>query len=146
MFLGALQALGLQSLYYVVLIQTAIFAIAATYALWAAYSWHKSLPTLLISGAILPLSPATIAWPRWVMTETLAGAAALWVFAEIFRSLALRRLRILQLSLALATATLVRWDQIWLLVPAAACAIYIDHRNPLNACRQIGIMALQQPS
>jgi hypothetical protein len=141
MFLAALQALGLQSLYYAVLAQTVIFAIAATYALWAAYTWHKSLATLLISGAILALSPVTIAWPRWVMTETLAGAMALWVFAEIFRSLTLRRLRILQLSLALAAAILVRWDQIWLLVPAAACAIYIGHRNPFNACRQIGIMS-----
>jgi len=141
MFLAALQALGLQRLYNVVLAQTIIFAIAAIYALWAANTWHKSLATLLISGAILALSPVTIAWPRWVMTETLAGAMALWVFAEIFRSLALRRLRILQLSLALATAILVRWDQIWLLVPAAACAIYMGHRNPLNVCRQIGIMS-----
>jgi hypothetical protein len=141
MFLAALQALGLQSLYYAVLAQTVIFAIAATYALWAAYTWHKSLATLLISGAILALSPVTIAWPRWVMTETLAGAAALWVFAEIFRSLALRRLRILRLSLALAAAILVRWDQIWLLIPAAACVIYIGHRNPFNVCRQIGIMS-----
>jgi hypothetical protein len=139
-FLAALQALGLQSLYYVVLAQTIIFAIAATYALWAANAWHKSLATLLISGAILALSPVTIAWPRWVMTETLAGAMALWVFAEIFRSLTLRRLRILQLSLALATAILVRWDQIWLLLPAAACAIYIGHRNPFSVCRQIGLM------
>ena len=96
--------------------------------------------TLLISGAILALSPATIAWPRWVMTETLAAASVLWVFAEISGPLALRRLRILQLSLALATATLVRWDQIWLLVPAAGCAIYMEHRNPLNMCRQIAIM------
>lgn len=140
MFLAALQALGVQSLYYVVLTQTVIFAIAATYALWAVYAWHKSLATLLMSGAILALSPATIAWPRWVMTETLAGAAALWVFAEIFRSLALKRLRILQISLALAAAILVRWDQIWLLVPAAACAIYIGYRNPFNVCRQIGII------
>jgi hypothetical protein len=138
MFLAALQALGLQSLYHAVLAQTVTFAIAATYALWA---WHKSLATPLISGAILALSPVTIAWPRWVMTETLAGAMALWVFAEIFRSLTLRRLRILQLALALAAAILVRWDQIWLLVPAAACAIYIGHRNPFNACRQIGIMS-----
>ena len=138
--LGAVQALGSRSLYPVVLIQTVIFAIAASYALWAAYAWHKSLPALLISGAILALSPATIAWPRWVMTETLAAASVLWVFAEIFRSLALRRLRILQLSLALATATLLRWDQVWLLVPAAACAIYMEHRNPLNMCRQIAIM------
>jgi hypothetical protein len=140
LLLGAVQATGPQSLYYVVLIQTVIFAIAATYALWAAYAWHKSLTALLISGAILALSPATIAWPRWVLTETIAAASVLWVFAEIFRSLALQRLRIAQLSLALATATLVRWDQIWLLVPAAACAIYMGHRNPLNVCRQIGIL------
>ena len=138
--LGAARALGSGSLYPVILIQTVIFAIAAIYALWAAYAWHKSLPALLISGAILALSPATIAWPRWVMTETLAAASVLWVFAEVFRSLALRRLRILQLSLALATATLLRWDQVWLLVPAAACAIHMEDRNPLNVCRPIAIL------
>jgi hypothetical protein len=139
-FLGALQALGFQDLNYAVFIQTALFAIVATYALWAAYAWHKSLATLVISGAVLALSPVTIAWPRWVLTETLAGAGTLWVFAEIFRSLALQRLRILQLSLAASAAILVRWDQIWLLVPAAGCALYLDYRKPLNVCRQIGIM------
>jgi hypothetical protein len=140
MFLGALQALGFQDLNYAVFIQTALFAIVATYALWAAYAWHKSPATLVISGAVLALSPVTIAWPRWVLTETLAGVGALWVFAEIFRSLALQRLRILQLSLAASVAILVRWDQIWLLVPAAGCAIYIGYPNPLRVCRQIGIM------
>jgi hypothetical protein len=139
-FLGVLHALGSEYLSYAVFTQTAIFSIAATYALWAAYAWHKSLATLVISGTVLALSPVSIAWPRWVLTETLAGAGALWVFAEIFRSLALQRLRILQLSLATSVAILVRWDQIWLLVPAAACALYLDYRKPLNVCGQIGVM------
>jgi hypothetical protein len=140
LLVGAVQTGSAQNLYYVVLLQTVLFAIAATYALWAAYSWHKSLTALLISGALIALSPATIAWPRRVMTETLAAASVLWVFAEIFRSLALQRVRITQLSRALATATLVRWDQVWLLVPAAACAIYIGYRNPLKTCCQTGIL------
>jgi hypothetical protein len=142
LLVGAIQTGSAKGLYYVVLIQIVIFAIAATYALWAAYSWHKSLTVLLIAGALLALSPATIAWPRWVMTETLAAASILWVFAEIFRSLALQRLRIAQLSLAVATATLVRWDQVWLLVPAAACAMYMGYRNPLKACCQLGSLGL----
>src|SRR5262249_3633909 len=87
------------------------------------------------------LSPATIAWPRFVMTETLAAASVLWVFGEIFRSLARQRLRIFQLSLALTTATLVRWDQVWLTVPAAACAVYLGHLRPVVVGRQIAIMS-----
>src|SRR5262249_45597037 len=59
--LGVVQTADPESRYYVVLIQTVIFAIAATYAFWAAYSWHKSLTALLISGALIAPSPATIA-------------------------------------------------------------------------------------
>jgi hypothetical protein len=109
----------------VVFAQTTVFALAAATALWAFYSWHKSVAALLGSLLMLAFSPVSVAWPRWVLTETLAAAAGLWVFAALFRSLGARRMRVITAALAIAGATLVRWDQIWLLVPASLCAFYL---------------------
>jgi hypothetical protein len=109
----------------VVFAQTAIFALAAATALWASYSWHKSVAAILVSLLMLAFSPVSVAWPRWVLTETLAAAAGLWAFAALFRSLAARRMRVVVAAMAIGGATLVRWDQIWLLAPASICAFYL---------------------
>jgi hypothetical protein len=109
----------------IVLAQTAIFALAAATALWASYSWHKSVAALLVSLLMLTFSPVSVAWPRWVLTETLAAAAGLWAFAVLFRSVGDRRMRVVAAAIAIGGATFVRWDQIWLLAPASICAFYL---------------------
>jgi hypothetical protein len=109
----------------VVFAQTAIFALAAATALWASYSWHKNVAALLVSLLMLAFSPVSIAWARWILTETLAAAAGLWAFAALFRSLGARRMRVVVAAMAIGGATFVRWDQIWLLAPASICAFYL---------------------
>jgi hypothetical protein len=109
----------------VVFAQTAVFALAAATALWATYSWHRSVAALLVPLLMLAISPVSIAWSRWVLTETLAAAAGLWAFAIIFRSVGDRRMRVVAAAIAIGGATFVRWDQIWLLAPACICAFYL---------------------
>ncbi|WP_125468970.1 hypothetical protein [Methylomagnum ishizawai] len=106
--------------------QTLGFALALVYALWSGYLWHGSFGLLMVSGVVLALSPLTLGWSRWVLTETLASAGALWVFAEIFRSLAERRLRTLWMGLALCFSVSMRWDSVWLLIPACASGFYLS--------------------
>jgi hypothetical protein len=138
-FLVALRLIGAPKPIHAVVTQTFVFALAGVYALWASFALHRSLRVLIFCGIILALSPMTVAWSRWVLTETLAGAGALWVFAEIFRSIANRYLRSLHLTLAVSAAMLMRWDQIWVLIPVAACAFYV--LPPFNAARRIAIVA-----
>ena len=125
LFIAAVKLIAGADPVYIVIAQLLVFASAAVYALLSFYSWHKCTGCLIISGVILAVSPITIAWPRWVLTETLAAATSLWFFAEILRSLGVRKLRVLPLSMAIAAGVLVRWDQVCLLVPAALCAFYL---------------------
>jgi hypothetical protein len=110
----------------VVFIQTALFALAAVSALWASYSWHKRVEALLGSLIIITFSPITIAWPRWVLTETLAAAAGLLVLTALFRSLKAQKMNVILTGLAIAGATFIRWDLICLLVPSTMCAFYLS--------------------
>lgn len=110
----------------VVFIQTVIFALAAVTALWASYSWHKSVEALIGSLFIITFSPITIAWPRWVLTETLAAASGLLVLATLFLSLEAKKMNVVITGLAIAGAVFIRWDLICLLVPATMCALYLS--------------------
>ncbi|BBL75005.1 hypothetical protein [Methylomagnum ishizawai] len=107
-------------------IQTLVFALVVVYALWMGYRWHRSPRLLFIAGIVLAGSPVTVGWSRWVLTETLAAAGSLWVFAEIYGSLAERRLRTWRLAVALGCAIAMRWDSIWLLIPACASGFYLS--------------------
>jgi len=82
----------------------------------------------------------TVAWPRWVLTETLAAAAGLLVVTALFRSLKAQKMKVLITGMAIAFATFVRWDQIWLLVPAALCAFYLG--GSLKGLRHTAIIGI----
>jgi hypothetical protein len=109
----------------VILWQSILFSLAAAIALVASYSWHRSIPILVISYLVLAFSPLTVGWARWVLTETLAAAGSLLVFAAIFHSLAKRKLAPILIGLAVAFAFAFRWDQIWLLIPAILVALFL---------------------
>jgi len=127
----------------VVLFQAALFSIAAAIALWSSYSWHKSIPALISSLILITLSPLSIAWPRWVLTETLAAAAGLLVFAALFCSFAAQRMKVIKTGIAIALAIFLRWDQIWLLVPAFLCAFYLGgYSRGLRHTVTIGLIAI----
>lgn len=117
-----------------VLAQICLFAVAATAAIRAAYAWHRNTVALIASIVWMAASPTSLGWSGWLLTETLAAAAGLWVFTELAWSLLEGRMRIWRLALALTTAVLMRWDQIALIVPIAVCCWYL--RGSLAAIRQ----------
>ena len=39
-----------------------------------------------IIGIIIAVSPCTVAWPRFMQTETLALAGTLWIFSALLNS------------------------------------------------------------
>jgi hypothetical protein len=112
--------------FLVVVVQSLLFGFAATMALWAAHCWHKRPIVLFASAGIIAISPLSLAWPRWLLTEPLASAAGLWVLALLYRSAISSKPRVFQMGLAVTVATLLRWDQIWLLVPVSILLIHVS--------------------
>jgi hypothetical protein len=112
--------------YLVFIVQSLLFGAAATFALRAAYDWHKQPIILFASAVIVAISPLSLAWPRWVLTEALAGAAGLWVLGLLYRSALSNKPRVFQLALAVTVATLLRWDQIWLIFPVLILFIHVS--------------------
>jgi len=114
---------------------------AAVYRLgWAALQYSGSPRAALLVVAIAGFSPLHFAWSRWMLTETLSTALALWVLAELLLSLHQRRLRLLPLALSLAAAFFVRYDTIAMCAPVAMAA-FLLHR-PATALTRGALLAL----
>jgi len=76
------------------------------------------------------LSPLTIGWSRYPLTESLAISASVWFLAEVINSLAAKKLRVLQLAVALATSIYIRPDTglLAIAVPTVSLFIYKSKR------------------
>jgi len=94
----------------------------------------------LAAGLLCALSPLQVPYARFVLTEALQTAAAWWVFAEMLRCLALGRLAILPLALALGAALTLRYDALLLCLPVTALGLLL-HR-PREALRRGAILAV----
>jgi hypothetical protein len=111
-------------------------------ALWLAASIPaSSLVEWLVRSLLLVLSPLTLAWGRWILTETLAVAAGMAVFAVILRALHARRVSLPALALTLAAAILIRWDQVWLVLPAVALLwLILPRRQAARSTIGLGLL------
>ena len=85
----------------------------------------KSGRIALAAGLVTALSPVCLGWARSLNTEALAVATTIWVLAELFLSMAGKRLRILPLGIALACAAFIRFDNILLCFLVVPCAFAI---------------------
>jgi 4-amino-4-deoxy-L-arabinose transferase-like glycosyltransferase len=94
----------------------------------------------LAAGLVLALSPLAVAWPRFLVTEALALASTTWVLAELIRSLAERRLRVVPLALALAVAIFLRTDSVLLAAPVALAGFMVE--RPAETIRHGALLAL----
>ena len=106
------------------IIQTLVFSAAATYLALVTKNAHGRVAGIFVA-AVVALSPTLIAWPRMLLTETLAIAAALWVFASLLRSLNTNRMRFSELGIACAAGLFIRYDFILVLFPIVAVAFSI---------------------
>ena len=109
----------------IVVLQTAAFCAALYYVLWAAARLKIPTRYLIVAGTIVALSPVTVGWSRWVLTETLSAAAGLLVLAECLNVLTLNRISTLRFCIAIGLCALMRWDMIWVAIPFMAVAIVL---------------------
>jgi hypothetical protein len=122
------------------LAQGTFYVVALVYMVDAIRLYTSSLKLALLTGLVLALSPLQIAWPRYLLTETLALAGTLWLFAELLRSLHVSKLRIAPIAIAMIATTFIRYDGVLLAIPVAATG-FIIHR-PIDAIRRGLVIAL----
>lgn len=126
LFIAVVKVLFGDTPQHIVVAQSFLYALAIVYVLFSArLVFRGSNGWLIAVGLLLALSPLTAPWSQWVLTETLAAAATLWVAAECLRSLAIGKCRTPHIALALIAAVLVRWDMIWLILPVALVAWHL---------------------
>lgn len=103
--------------------QALAFAAAAAYLVRALGDAGAGRRAQILVGTVLALSPTLVAWPRFLLTESLSAAATLWMLAVIVRSLAERRLRVLEIGVVLAAAVFVRYSLAALALPVLFAAV-----------------------
>ena len=89
---------------------------------------------------VLCALPLHVAFAKFLLTETLALAATIWLFAELLASLHTGRLRIATLAMALAAGFFLRYDAIAGAAAIAVCAFLIH--PPAVALRRGTLVAL----
>jgi hypothetical protein len=107
------------------LTQTFIYVASLLWLVRSVYIYTLSTKIALLVGIVMAISPLQIAWPRLLLTETLALAATILVLAELLYSLAYNRLRIFPLAVALSFAMFIRLDSVLLTIPTAVTGFII---------------------
>jgi hypothetical protein len=120
--------------------QTLAYAAAATYVVRALIQTGSSARVVIATAAVLVFSPTLVAWPRMLLTETLALTAALWVLGIVIRSYSDRRIPTLELGLAFAVGLFLRYDFVLLAVPVVIAGFSI-HR-PAETLRRGVVVVL----
>lgn len=124
----------------VLVAQSVVFSLALVRLAYAARSFGADSRIALAAAAIMALSPLQLGWARYGLTEALALAATIWVFAELLASLGSGRLRVAALGTGLAAALFLRTDGVLLAVPVAVVAVALH--GPLRALRWLAGIAL----
>lgn len=138
-FIAAVNYLGAETTPLVLLIQALIYAISAGYLVRVIDRGPVGRSGAILVALILALSPVQIAWPRFLLTETFALSATLWVFAECLRSIEEKRLRLIPIGAAMVLAVLARYDSILLAIPVAATGFIVE--RPFRAISKGIILA-----
>ena len=126
--LGVVGSLILQS----VLVALAITRLSRALMLVSERQWVG-----LAAGLVMGLSPIHLAWSRFVLPDTVAVAATLWLAAEILLSLHQQKFRIVPIALAFAAAFFARYDGILLLLPIVLTAFLL---HPVGLALRKGLI------
>jgi hypothetical protein len=124
-FIAALKLTGYGRPSDVVIAQVVIFALAVMTLLAISTHWTTSATALFVPGILLMASPLTAGFSPYVLTETVAAASTLVMFAALAYSLHSGQLSIFFTALALLGAALVRWDQLSLICAVGFIAFHL---------------------
>lgn len=120
-------------------VQLALFMLAFYWLLTSLLKLTKSINIVFGAGILLALSPLTAGWSRFPLTESLAITASLWFLAEIINSLAVKKLRVLPLSTALAVSIYIRPDTVLMAIALLPVSMHLC-KSKREAFKQIVIV------
>ena len=106
--------------------QNAVLCSSIIYFVLALEKFMTCRKKATIIGIIIAVSPCTVAWPRFMQTETLALAGTLWIFSALLNSVTQKKLQILSISVALTFTSFIRLDAVALIVPICFTALNTD--------------------
>jgi hypothetical protein len=121
-FLAVVMAVFGKSAAAVIVVQSLLFGVAVFFLLESAVRLQFKLAGVVAAGLLIALSPNTLGWSNWVMTEPLAAAGLIWLVAEFLTAIATRRIPILRFSAAIAVCAILRWDTVWASIPLIVLA------------------------
>jgi hypothetical protein len=124
-FIAALKLTGYGRPDDIVIAQVVIFALAVIALLAVSAQRTTSGVALFVPGIVLMASPLTAGFSPYVLTETMAAASTVVIFAALAHSLRSGRLSILFTALAFLWAALVRWDQLPLVCAVGFIAFHL---------------------
>ena len=105
--------------------QSLVFAVAAAVLAAALRRAGAEANAVRLVVLVLAVSPSLVGWPRMLLTETLSAAAAIWLLAELVKSVAERRPRIVPTAIAMAIGIFIRYDFVLMLLPVGLTMLYI---------------------
>ncbi|MBT4690932.1 MAG: hypothetical protein HOK21_22820 [Rhodospirillaceae bacterium] len=105
------------------LFQSVLFTLSICYFCWALGFYGAPPVSIWCVGLMLAFSPSLAGWSRALMTEALSSAVALWILAEIVRSLAENRFRTWPIAIASLIGFFIRYDFVLIALPIALCAL-----------------------
>jgi hypothetical protein len=117
--------------------QNLLVSFSIAFFVFALVQWNMRTSAVVASGLVLALSPLTLLWSRWVLTESLALASYLCVIAELIRCETRGRLRVFPIATLLGISLFVRYDTLLLALPVLVVAVHLH--GPVRGMLRAGI-------
>ena len=105
------------SYFFVRIFNALLISFSIIYFLFNAKNFVKSKFSIFIIGFILAISPITIAWSRYILTESASISITLLIFAELLQIIQSKKINIIRFSIFIIIATFIRIDLFLLFVP-----------------------------
>ena len=105
------------SYFLIRIFQAVVLSLSIIYILESISKINLSKITLLMIGFVLALSPVTVAWSRFLLTEAFTISITLFLFAEIFKIIIIKKINFLRISLIMIIGSFLRIDLIFLFLP-----------------------------
>ena len=121
--------------------QALLYSLAAARLIYSINVMSNNKKIFWIATILLSFSPLTVAWPRYLQTESLSLAITLVIIAELILSYKEKNLRYIKICLLFTLATWIRLDNIFLAAPIALSSFLIhDFRTSLKKGLIIAIL------
>jgi hypothetical protein len=124
-FIALIWAFVPESWIAVAVAQSLVFSLSVVYLWYALDKCLISPVAAILATLVVSLSPLSMPWARFILTDTLSLTVVVIVAAELLRSLDEGKLRIPTIGIALGIGFFIRFDTAILAIPVAIIGFYL---------------------